>query len=192
MSVISNSRCWWVPSRRALLYWGVIATVLLGVVLNGVTGVGADISKAVHENQLMDKVGHLVFFGALSFLIHRGLRLHLTCSTGLVVLFSCLIALTLGVLDEFSQLWIEGRNFDYADLWANFVGAVFFGPFGCLLVDRGPESNDPLEEGFDFDLRSPVAGAKNRPSVFLRNPTVAKHHRPRVSSGHRRRGARLN
>ena len=190
MNLILNSRRWWVTSRRALLYWGVIGAVLLGVVLNGVTGVGADISKAVHENNMMDKVGHLIFFGSLSFLIHRGLRLHLTCSTWLVVFFSCAIALTLGVLDEYSQLWIEGRNFDYTDLWANFLGAIFFGPFGCLLVDRAPVVTDPAEGSFEFDLQAPLSGPKNSNSVFLGNTAVGNAQRSRVGKGHRRRGVR--
>ena len=191
MSLLSRSQSWWVPSRRALLYWGVVLAVVVGVVLNGITGLGSDISKAVHEHNMVDKVGHLIFFGSISFLIHRGLRLHLTCSTWIVVLTSSSIALALGVLDEYSQLWIEGRNFDYSDLWANFLGAVSIGPFGCLLVDRNPEAHETEEERLDLGLRAPGTKAKTGPSVFLGNSSVDRGSRPRGSGGHRRRGARL-
>lgn len=100
MELVSKTRNLWVSSRRAFLYWSVIGAIVIGVIVNGVTGYGNEISKTIQENDLMDKVGHLVFFGALSFLIHRGLRLHLTCSTWIVVIAGCAIAFVLGVVDE--------------------------------------------------------------------------------------------
>ena len=72
MEYFSKNRRLWVPSRRACFYWGIVVLTLVVVVVNGMTGLGADISRIIHENDMMDKVGHLVFFGVLSFLINRG------------------------------------------------------------------------------------------------------------------------
>ncbi|MDA7657371.1 VanZ family protein [Verrucomicrobia bacterium] len=189
MELVSKTRNLWVSSRRAILYWSVIGVIVIGVIVNGLTGYGSDISKTVQENNLMDKVGHLVFFGALSFLIHRGLRLHLTCSTWIVVVAGCAIACVLGVVDEYSQLWIQGRNFDYTDLWANFAGAALFGPLGCLMIEeRRPSSPDPEPDPFESAILTRASGKSPRPSVFLPGPNASPEKRSKRSSGgHRRR-----
>jgi len=189
MELVSKTRNLWVSSRRAILYWSVIGAIVIGVIVNGVTGYGSEISKTVQENDLMDKVGHLIFFGALSFLIHRGLRLHLTCSTWIVVIAGCAIAFVLGVVDEYSQLWIRGRNFDYADLWANFAGAALIGPFGCLMLDdRGSPSAEPEPDPFELAIQTRSSGKSLQTSVFLSGPNAVPRKRSKRSSGgHRRR-----
>lgn len=193
MEFVTRTRNLWVSSRRAILYWSVIGAILIGVIVNGLTGYGAEISKTVHENDLMDKVGHLVFFGSLSFLIHRGLRLHLTCSTWMVVIAGCAIAFILGIVDEYSQLWIEGRNFDYTDLWANFAGAALIGPFGCLMLEDRNPSLESIEQ-VDVALQSGSSAKTNQRSVFLSSPNSSmkkRSKRPDAGSGHRRRRGRL-
>lgn len=189
MELVSKTRNLWVSSRRAFLYWSVIGAIVIGVIVNGVTGYGNEISKTIQENDLMDKVGHLVFFGALSFLIHRGLRLHLTCSTWIVVIAGCAIAFVLGVVDEYSQLWIRGRNFDYTDLWANFAGAALIGPLGCLMLEeRRPSSPEPELDPFELAIRSRSSGESLQTSVFLSGPNASPRQRSkRTSGGHRRR-----
>ena len=177
-------------SRRAIFYWSVIGVVFLGVIINGATGLGSEISKAVHEHELVDKVGHVVFFGSLSFLIHRGLRLHLTCSTWVVILVSCSIGFVLGIADEYSQLWIEGRNFDYTDLWANFAGAALLGPLGCLTLESPQSEAEDEPDPFEFALRRPENGKGAQPSVFLSNRTARSSRSVGMSSGHRRRPGR--
>jgi hypothetical protein len=189
MELVSKTRDLWVSSRRAILYWSVIGAIVIGVVVNGITGYGNEITKTVQENDLMDKVGHLVFFGALSFLIHRGLRLHLTCSTWVVVFAGCAIAFILGVVDEYSQLWIRGRSFDYTDLWANFAGAALIGPFGCLMHEEGrPPSPEAELDPFGLAIQKRSSGKSLQTSVFLGGPNaIPRKPSKRSSGGHRRR-----
>lgn len=188
MELVTKTRNLWVSSRRAILYWSVIGVIVTGVIVNGVTGYGNEITKAVQENDLMDKVGHLVFFGALSFLVHRGLRLHLTCSTWIVIFTGCAITFVLGVVDEYSQLWIRGRNFDYSDLWANFAGAALIGPFGCLMLEEQRPSPESETDSFDLAFQSKSSGKPLRTSVFLSGPNASPRERSKRSvGGHRRR-----
>lgn len=191
MEKYTTKKAWWVESRRALVCWGLLGAILGGVIVNSATGFGATLSKIVHENEMVDKVAHLIFFGVLSFLIHRGLRLHLRCATWMVVALGSLIACGLGALDEWSQLWIAGRNFDYSDMWANFLGAGLIGPFGCLVIeDKQPSierTSVALEEAEVFQ-----GGKKSRRSAFISSsPKGAERKKMTTGSGHRRRGVRI-
>ena len=182
---------WWVESRRALLCWALLGSILVVVVVNSITGFGATLSKIIHENAMVDKVAHLVFFGVLSFLIHRGLRLHLTCSTWAVILLGSFIAFGLGFLEEFSQLWIRGRTFDYSDLWVNFVGAGLIGPFGCLIIEDRQTARFAKDVD-DFSLEPTKPGRKVRRSAFLsssdESSSVRKQWEPQR---HRRRRGKV-
>ena len=184
MEVISKTEPRWVGSRRAVIYWVLISGVVLSVLLNAVTGIGAAISDLVQENALVDKVAHCFFFGAISFLIHRGLRLQLTCSTWIVVAVSLAVSGTLGLLDEYSQLWITGRNFDYSDLVANFVGLALIGPWGCLTLESAVRRG---EKGEGDGEHSPIVPKRTtRTSAFVSSMSNPSRRRV-LPTGHRRR-----
>lgn len=186
MEVISKTEPLWVGSRRALIYWVLISGVLLSVLLNAVTGIGAAISALVQENALVDKVAHCCFFGAISFLVHRGLRLQLTCSTWIVVAVSLVVSATLGLLDEYSQRWIAGRNFDYSDLWANFVGVALIGPWGCLTLESAVRRGEKAT-GWGEGVGLPsLPKRKTRTSAFLSSTSNPTGERV-LPRGHRRR-----
>lgn len=132
-------------SPRDSIYSRIVGGVVLAVLLSGVTGVGESLTAFFHRADVIDKVGHFIFFGALSFLIHRSVRVSLAGSTGMVIAVSCSIAFVLGVADEFSQIWINDRNFDYNDLWANMLGVCLIGPLACFTFENRRISREEID-----------------------------------------------
>lgn len=83
----------------------------------------------------VDKLVHMLMFGALSYLIARGLRDRSvnTWSDGRILLISGLLSFSYGALMEVLQEMPGlGRNGDLVDLTANTIGAVV----GAWLVKR--------------------------------------------------------
>ena len=169
------------PQIEALCHWGILGLVILCVIVNGLTGWGGAVFESLREN---DKLGHAFFLGCLSFLIHRALMLQATCATGLVIVAALSVTFLLGIIDEYSQLWMIGRSFDYSDLQANFVGAALLGPMGCLVGDRAGGERSGVDEPLDSRLSSSKkqiskrhwSGVTSTQSVFLR-PSIDRGNR---------------
>ena len=80
-----------------------------------------------------DKAGHFFLMGFLSLLVN----LAFASRDGFaVVKRSCLIAVVV-TLEELSQVALRHRNFDPADLAADFAGIAVFGLIAVLLLARG-------------------------------------------------------
>lgn len=76
---------------------------------------------------LGDKIGHFCLMGTLSFLVNSALRAR-TFQTGKFnYLFGSLIVLIIVTLEEFSQIFIRGRSFDFGDLIVDYLGIFVFG-----------------------------------------------------------------
>jgi hypothetical protein len=186
-------------NRKALPYWIVTVTVSIGVVISGVTGIGGGVFHFVLENELVDKVGHFIFFGSLSFLVHRILRIYLACSTWLVILSGCSIGAFLGLIDEYSQHWIKDRTFDYADLWANCLGVCVVGPFGVLYSRTNEETAETDSKPFQGLPVSRAGSFRKKYPLFLPSFLLGEKNRVhkkrdrghRRRSSHQRRNARL-
>lgn len=74
-----------------------------------------------------DKIGHLVFYAILTLLLIGGFVNSLSWKQKGAkswILFCMIIAGLYGVSLEFVQATIPGRSFDYADMFANFVGTL--------------------------------------------------------------------
>lgn len=72
-----------------------------------------------------DKMGHLVLFGILSFLVNRtALRLpRLKNRARTVTAATLLLALLIG-LEEWSQRWFPNRTSDWVDLACSYLGVA--------------------------------------------------------------------
>lgn len=83
-----------------------------------------------------DKAGHFLLIGAMAFFLNLSLRgwgwrvLDLPLPAG-----SVLVAL-LCTLEEFTQLRLPWRHFDYYDLAADYAGILFFGSAAVLILRR--------------------------------------------------------
>ena len=143
------SKSGWMPFKSDSpwdsIYSRIVVAVFLAVLLSGVTGVGEILTAFFNRADVIDKVGHFIFFGALSFLIHRSVRVGLAGSTGMVIAVSCSIAFVLGIADEFSQIWINNRNFDYDDLSANMLGVCLIGPLACSTFENRRISREEID-----------------------------------------------
>lgn len=74
-----------------------------------------------------DKIGHLVFYAILTILLIGGLVHSLSWKQKGAkswILFCMIIAGLYGLSLEFVQATIPGRSFDYADMFANFIGTL--------------------------------------------------------------------
>lgn len=74
-----------------------------------------------------DKVGHFILFGILTFLLDLTLfqTLPRTDRKRIAVIIGLILALLIG-LEEFSQKFIPLRTFSLFDLFASYVGVIFF------------------------------------------------------------------
>ncbi|MBN8458502.1 MAG: VanZ family protein [Verrucomicrobia bacterium] len=75
---------------------------------------------------LGDKLGHLILFGTLAWLFNRSLRYRLLVGRPLVLPLGSVLALVIAAGEELTQLAFPNRNFDLADLAADFVGIAIF------------------------------------------------------------------
>ena len=73
-----------------------------------------------------DKIGHFVLFGLVTLgaiFISRYKQIHIF---GYPVYIASIVVTCLVFIEEYSQLFIESRNFDYNDLTANILGIICF------------------------------------------------------------------
>ena len=67
---------------------------------------------------------HIAAYAGLGALTARALGKGLRDISGLAVLGAFVIATLYGVSDEYHQLFVPGRSFDYLDIAADGVGSV--------------------------------------------------------------------
>ncbi len=93
-----------------------------------------------------DKLGHFVLMGFLSFFVNLVLQAR-TFGVGKVrYLLGSVIVLVLVTIEEFSQLFIRGRTFDWGDLIADSIGIIIFGEIARLIHQKFLSQNSLREE----------------------------------------------
>ena len=65
--------------------------------------------------------------GFFSFLVNLALSARCVKLWKFKYLFGSLIVLTVVTIEEFSQIFVRGRTFDWGDLAADFAGIFIFG-----------------------------------------------------------------
>ena len=74
-----------------------------------------------------DKVGHFILIGGMAFLLNLSLGVREVRWLGLGWLVGSVLVGTVFTLEEFSQIWIPSRTFDFLDLAGDYTGILFFG-----------------------------------------------------------------
>lgn len=69
-----------------------------------------------------DKIGHIVLYGFMAFLLNYGLEGRKWFKQQI----GSLLVLVFSVLEEISQLYFPSRSFDIADITASVVGIILF------------------------------------------------------------------
>ena len=90
-----------------------------------------------------DKMGHFLLMGVFSLLVNLALRTRTFRLWRVNVLVGTLIVLAIVFLEEFSQIFVRGRSFDYRDLIADFAGIVLFGELARLICRKFIKKNSP-------------------------------------------------
>ena len=76
-----------------------------------------------------DKLGHFFLMGMFSFL----LNLSFNCYKVWGILIGNLIVAGVVTIEEFSQIFVRGRTFDWTDLISDFLGIFIFGELARLI-----------------------------------------------------------
>jgi len=69
-----------------------------------------------------DKLAHIVLIGTLAFLLNLMLRGKKFTVNGVQILLGSCIVFGFITIEEFTQIYIPNRNFDWMDLMANYIG----------------------------------------------------------------------
>ena len=99
--------------------------IILIIVLadNGQLG----ILKAVNQIPYGDKVGHFILYGILTLLINLTLLRSLPFQSPMwvTIISSLMLALLIGI-EELSQQFFASRTVSFQDLFAGYLGVIFF------------------------------------------------------------------
>jgi polysaccharide biosynthesis protein VpsQ len=115
------------PAVRAGVWrrWAPFALVLLiviGAVFAADFRKGGAIFAWIERHPGSDKVAHFLLLGTLAFSLNCALQGR-RARIGPCVLLLGGVLVGVGItVEEFSQLWIPGRTFDWRDLAANYAG----------------------------------------------------------------------
>ncbi len=83
-----------------------------------------------------DKWGHFVLMGLLAFFVNILLQCQKWKLFQLSFLKGSVIILIIVTFEEFSQLFIENRSFDWLDLTFDYLGIFVFGQLAWYLTQR--------------------------------------------------------
>lgn len=134
-------------SMRLITALALLFSIFVIYSVSSQTPIGMKISSFIGHIPYGDKSIHIVVMAALSFLFNLsfgGKKLKIGTWT---FLMGGLLAGTLITIEEFSQIFISTRNFEFLDLVCNYAG-VFVGSqlFALIPAFRSKENNDHQSE----------------------------------------------
>jgi VanZ family protein len=94
---------------------------------------GTDVFSFIRYIPNGDKWGHFILMGMLTLLVNLALRGKTVGIGRLRYLLGSLIVLAFVIAEEFSQKFLGGRTFDYADLLFDFAGILVFGEIARIV-----------------------------------------------------------
>jgi VanZ family protein len=106
--------------------------VFLGAVVYAAdVGIAKPVFDAVRALPLGDKVSHFALTGVLSVLTNLAFRCRRLSGSRFAPSVGTLVVMLVVVAEEISQIWIPGRNFEFFDLTADFLG-IACGDFAAI------------------------------------------------------------
>ena len=120
----------------AKLKWltGGFIFLLILIVFIANLGLGPVYFPFIYNYPGMDKVGHLILMGILSYLVNTLLRGEKIRVLSLSFLKGSLMVFLVVVLEELSQIFLTYRAFSLLDLIADLVGIIIFGRIADLIL----------------------------------------------------------
>jgi hypothetical protein len=114
-----------------------ILTVVYIIILAGIIFLadlyGTEVFRFIRYIPNGDKWGHFILMGMLALLVNLALRAKTVGIGRLRYLLGSLIVLAFVIAEEFSQKFLGGRTFDYADLLFDFAGILVFGEIARIV-----------------------------------------------------------
>lgn len=83
-----------------------------------------------------DKIGHFLLMGGFSFFVNLVLRVREFSLWKIRYLLGSFIVLIIVTIEEFSQIFISGRAFDWGDLVADYLGIFIFGEIARIIYRK--------------------------------------------------------
>ena len=83
-----------------------------------------------------DKIGHFLLMGFFSFLLNLALSAKTVNVWKVNYLLGSIMVLTVVTIEEFSQIFIRGRTFDWSDLIFDYLGIFIFGEIARLICKK--------------------------------------------------------
>lgn len=87
-----------------------------------------------------DKLGHVVLYGLLAFLLNLALRGRSVRWLGLELQRGALIVLAFALLEEATQAFFPNRTLDWVDILSDVTGVVMFSYLSLMVLRRGVET----------------------------------------------------
>jgi polysaccharide biosynthesis protein VpsQ len=83
-----------------------------------------------------DKIGHFVLMGIFSLLLNLALNARSVNFGRINFLLGSAVVLPIVTIEEFSQIFLQTRSFDWIDLLFDFAGILLFGELARFLIGR--------------------------------------------------------
>ncbi len=100
--------------------------IIVGIIVLADYKGTAHVLNFVGEIPYGDKLGHFFLMGIFSFLVNLVLQAREIQIWKIRYLSGSLIVLLIVTIEEFSQIFISGRSFDYGDLVFDYLGVFVF------------------------------------------------------------------
>jgi polysaccharide biosynthesis protein VpsQ len=123
-------------SARIKILAAVYILVLAGIVVLADVRETQYLFKPIKRLPYGDKIGHFLLMGFLSFAVNLVLNARTVRLWRINLLVGSLVVLTVVTIEEFSQIFIRGRSFDYTDLIADLAGIFIFGEAARLVLRK--------------------------------------------------------
>jgi VanZ family protein len=85
---------------------------------------------------VLDKVGHVILYGGLGFLVALYLKRNHELETILIWGLTAAFCFLYGISDEFHQYFVEGRCAEIGDVIADLIGGLFGGILSTELTRK--------------------------------------------------------
>ena len=117
-------------------YVWTFAAALTGVIVIVNLGKAPTVFPFLKLIPWVDKIGHFLLMGILSFLLNINLSAQRIRILFITVLKGTAIVLFLVTLEECSQMFLRYRSFSLYDLGYSFAGIILFGMIASMVVAR--------------------------------------------------------
>ena len=114
----------------------ILGVILIFIVIVANLGLGPSVFPFIYLIPGLDKAGHFILMGVLSFLINSVMSASRVNIFSVDFLKGSLVVIVIATIEEFSQLFLKFRAFSILDLFFGYSGIIIFGYFAAYLVNR--------------------------------------------------------